>query len=75
MPLSGKVGPNIPGEPVELNTEGVGVEYSAHNWSPDGRWIAFNEDVDVEKIGDEREKGKSGHLCRILRRRYAEESP
>jgi Tol biopolymer transport system component len=56
MPLSGKLGPDFPGEPVELNTEGVGVEWSAHNWSGDGKWIAFNEDVQVEKLQEKEEK-------------------
>lgn len=43
-PLSGKLGPDFPGEPVELNTEDVSVEWSAHTWSRDGKWIAFNDD-------------------------------
>ena len=60
MPLSGKLGPDFPGEPVELNTEGVGVEWSAHNWSGDGKWIAFNEDVQVDEMQDREKKGNQG---------------
>jgi Tol biopolymer transport system component len=60
MPLSGKLGPNFPGEPVELNTEDVGVEWSAHNWSGDGKWIAFNEDVQVKEMQKKEKKGTQG---------------
>lgn len=60
MPLSGKLGPDFPGEPVELNTEDVGVEWSAHNWSGDGKWIAFNEDVQVEEMEKKEKKGNQG---------------
>jgi Tol biopolymer transport system component len=60
MPLSGKLGPDFPGEPVELNTEDVGVEWSAHNWSGDGKWIAFNEDVQVEEMQNKEKKGNQG---------------
>lgn len=60
MPLSGKLGPDFPGEPVELKTEDVGVEWSAHNWSGDGRWIAFNEDIQVEEMQKKEKKGNQG---------------
>lgn len=60
MPLSGKLGPDFPGEPVELNTEDVGVEWSAHNWSGDSRWIAINEDVLVEEMQKKEKKGTQG---------------
>lgn len=60
MPLSGKLGPDFPGEPVELNTEDVGVEWSAHNWSGDNRWIAINEDVLVEEMQKKEKKGTQG---------------
>ncbi len=60
MPLSGKLGPDFPGEPVELNTEGVGVEWSAHNWSGDGKWIVFNENVQVEEMQKKEKKGNQG---------------
>jgi len=43
MPLSGNMGPGIPGAPVELNTEGIDVEYTDLSWSHDGNWIAFND--------------------------------
>ncbi len=57
MPVSGKLGPDFPGQPVELNTENVRVEWSAHIWSGDGKWIAFNEDVPPEEIKDRDKKG------------------
>jgi Tol biopolymer transport system component len=60
MPLSGKLGPEFPGEPVELDTGDVGVEWSAHNWSGDGKWIAFNEDVQVEELQKKEKKGIQG---------------
>jgi Tol biopolymer transport system component len=60
MPLLGKLGPDFPGEPVELNTEGVGVEWSAHNWSGDGKWIAFNEDVQGDEMQNREKKGNQG---------------
>ena len=43
LPLSGKLGPDFPGAPIELNTQGVRVAWIAHTWSGDGKWIAFNE--------------------------------
>jgi len=43
MPLSGNVGPDFPGKPVPLNTEGILVEWSGLAWSGDGKWIAFND--------------------------------
>ncbi len=43
MPLAGQLGPDIPGRPVELDTEDVGVEWTGHTWSGDSKWIAFNE--------------------------------
>lgn len=60
MPLSGKVGPDFPGEPVALNTEDVGVEETAHTWSGDGKWIAFNEDVLIEEQEKKEKKGTQG---------------
>jgi Tol biopolymer transport system component len=61
LPLTSKLGPDFAGEPVELDTGGVGVEWSAHTWSGDGKWIAFNEDVDIIKRGGEKkEKGNQG---------------
>ncbi len=60
MPLSGKVSPDFPGEPVELDTEDVGVEWSAHNWSGDGKWIAFNEDVPIKEMEKREKKGNQG---------------
>jgi Tol biopolymer transport system component len=43
MPLSGNLGTDIPGKPVELNTEGIKVEWTGISWSEDGKWVAFNE--------------------------------
>jgi Tol biopolymer transport system component len=51
MPLSGNLGPNIPGTPVQLNTEGLEVEWSGLSWSRDGNWIAFNENPRRDKQG------------------------
>jgi Tol biopolymer transport system component len=60
MPLSGKLGPDFPGQPVELSTENVRVEWSAHIWSGDGKWIAFNEDIPPEEIKKREKKGSQG---------------
>ena len=43
MPLSGKLGKNLPGTPVQVNTEGIEVGWWGLSWSGDGKWIAFNE--------------------------------
>jgi hypothetical protein len=43
MPLSGNLGSNYPGVPVQINTEGFEVDWSGLSWSKDGKWIAFNE--------------------------------
>jgi tetratricopeptide (TPR) repeat protein len=43
MPLSGNLGPDIPGKPVQINTEGIDVEYTDLSWSGDGKWLAFND--------------------------------
>ena len=43
MPLSGKLGKDFPGKPVQLNTDGIDVEWSGLSWSGDGKWIAFND--------------------------------
>ncbi|QIA09355.1 tetratricopeptide repeat protein [Draconibacterium halophilum] len=42
-PISGNLGPNIPGTPVQVNTNGIEVEWSGLDWSRDGKWIAFND--------------------------------
>jgi len=49
MPLSGKLGSEFPGAPVILNTDDVEVDWSGLAWSGDGKWIAFNESIPVEK--------------------------
>ena len=43
MPLSGKIDPDSPGTPVQLNTGGIDVEYTDLSWSGDGKWLAFND--------------------------------
>jgi Tol biopolymer transport system component len=43
MPLVGNLGPDFPGKPVQINTEGVEVEWTGLAWSADGKWIAFND--------------------------------
>jgi Tol biopolymer transport system component len=58
-PLSGKLGPDFPGEPIELNTEDVSVEWSAHTWSRDGKWIAFNDDP-IQEPEKREKKGIQG---------------
>lgn len=58
MPLSGRLGPDFPGAPVELNTEGVRVEGSGHAWSADGRDIAFNQGGSEQEL--EAKKGVQG---------------
>jgi Tol biopolymer transport system component len=42
-PLTGNVGPDFPGKPVQLITGDVEVEWTGLSWSHDGKWIAFNE--------------------------------
>jgi len=51
MPVSGKLGPNIPGTPVQINTDSVEVEWIGLSWSEDGRWIAFNESPKFDSCG------------------------
>lgn len=60
MPLSGKLGPDFPGEAAELNTEDVSVEWSAHTWSRDCKWIAFNQDPLLDELGKKDIKGSQG---------------
>ncbi len=48
MPTAGQLAPNVPGEPVELDTGGVLVDRAAHAWSADGKWIAFNEEASLD---------------------------
>jgi Tol biopolymer transport system component/beta-lactamase regulating signal transducer with metallopeptidase domain len=57
MPAAGQLGPDIPGEPVALDTGGVLVGGSDHVWSADGKWIAFNEELSVN---NDKEKGNQG---------------
>ena len=59
IPLSGKLGTDIPGAPLELNTQGVRVEWTAHTWSGDGNWIAFNE-YPLKELTKEENRGNQG---------------
>jgi Tol biopolymer transport system component len=59
-PLSGKLGLDFLGEPVELVTGDVSVEWSAHTWSRDGKWIAFNDDPIQKPENSEKKKGIQG---------------
>ncbi len=59
MPLSGNLGTDIPGAPLELNTQGVRVEWTAHTWSGDGNWVAFNE-YPLNELTKEENKGNQG---------------
>jgi len=43
IPLTGKLGTDFPGVPIELNTGDIPVENSGIAWSGDGKWIAFND--------------------------------
>ena len=49
MPLSGNLGPEFPGTPVQLNTEDIKVEVSGISWSGDGKWIAFNDEPQINE--------------------------
>ena len=49
MPLTGNLGPDIPGTPVQLNTGDIEVEWSGLDWSRNGKWIAFNDYPTDEK--------------------------
>ncbi len=53
MPLSSKLGPDIPGTPEQINTDGLEVEWTGLSWSQDGSWIAFNEN----QVKDKNEQG------------------
>lgn len=56
MPLSGNIGPDFPGKPVQIDTEGIGVEWSGLAWSGDGKWIAFNEEPAGKNLAEKPEK-------------------
>jgi Tol biopolymer transport system component len=54
MPLSGNIGPDIPGQPFKLNTDSIEVEWTGLSWSGDGKWIAFNDMPSENKPGKEK---------------------
>ena len=56
MPLEGNLGPEFPGEPVQINTENAEVEWTGLAWSGDGNWIAYNEYPSKEQVKEN--KGK-----------------
>ena len=58
MPLSGNIGPDFPGKPVQINTEDINVEWSGLAWSGDGKWIAFNEELAKKNLVEKPEKEK-----------------
>ncbi len=43
VPLSSNIGPKFSGNPIQLDTEGINLEWTGLSWSGDGNWIAFNE--------------------------------
>jgi len=59
MPMSGNLGPEFTGIPVQLNTEGIEVDWSGLAWSGDGKWIAFNE-IPLEEKKQSGEKWNQG---------------
>ncbi len=54
MPLSSKLGPDIPGTPVQINTDGLEVEWTGLSWSRDGELIAFNESPEFDESNSPR---------------------
>lgn len=53
LPLSGNLGPEFSGIPVQINTEGIKVAWSGLAWSGNGKWIAFNEPL-TDKQAEEK---------------------
>jgi len=65
MPLSGNLGKDFPGTPVQINTEGIEVDWSGLSWSDDNKWIAFNERERPVKNNEENIKRNRG-IFRVL---------
>ena len=59
MPLSGNLGSDIPGIPIQLNTDGVKVTWAGLSWSGDGKTIAFNEIKDISSQDIPEKKNKN----------------
>lgn len=61
IPLSGNLGPDIPGRPEQLNTDDVRVIWAGLSWSADGKTIAFNEDnpAYLKDIPEEEKKNQN----------------
>lgn len=53
IPMSGNLGPDIPGMPVQIYANDIQAEWTGLSWSGDGKWIAFNEIYIKEKQGDQ----------------------
>jgi Tol biopolymer transport system component len=65
MPLSGNLGSDIPGIPVQLNTDSIKVTWAGFSWSGDGKTIAFNEIRDIS-LPELREKEGKNQIIYIL---------
>jgi len=65
MPLSGNLGSDIPGIPIQLNTDGIKVTWAGLSWSGDGKTIAFNEIIDISSQ-DIPEKKKKNQIIYII---------
>jgi len=72
MPRSGKLGPDYPGTPRQLDTGSIEVYPAGFAWSHDGRWIAFTENdylYGLQHQGNQRmyvisvEGGKPKEVC------------
>jgi len=65
MPLSGNLGSDFPGKPIQLNTDGIKVLWAGLSWSGDGKSIAFNEFNEIW-LQDKPEKDKRNQNIYIV---------